>query len=96
MDVMYDGRLIAKYRELLVDELLGLTILPNGKVDHPRMGSKDEADAAACAVFGAVEQGGRENEAGEEAFYQKSEFFMGPRVELPMGMSHTLMLPEQF
>jgi hypothetical protein len=96
MDVMYDGRLIAAHRELLVDELLGLTILPNGKIDHPRLGSKDEADALACAVFGAVEQGGRENEGGEQAFYKKAEIFMGPRVELPIGMSHTLMLPEQF
>ena len=96
MDVMYDGRLIAAHRELLVDELLGLTVLPNGKVDHPRLGSKDEADALACAVFGAVEQGGRENEDGEQAFYKKAEIFMGPRVELPIGMSHTLMMPEQF
>jgi hypothetical protein len=91
MDVMYDGRLIAQHRELLIDELLGLTILPNGKVDHPRLGSKDEADALACAVFGAVEQGGRENEAGEEAFYAPAQFFMGERVQLPVGMSHTLM-----
>lgn len=96
MDVMYDGRLIAAHRDLLVDELLGLTILPNGKVDHPRMGSKDEADALACAVFGAVEQGGRENEAGEEAFYTPAKFFMGDRIDLPLGMSHNLMLPEQF
>jgi len=95
-DVMYDGRLVAPYRELLIDELLGLTVLPNGKVDHPRLGSKDEADALACAVFGAVEQGGRENEAGETAFYQKSEFFMGPRVELPMGMTHGLMNQQEF
>jgi hypothetical protein len=96
MDVMYDGRLIAKHREFLIDELLGLTVLPNGKVDHPRMGSKDEADAMACAVFGAVEQGGRENDAGEEAFYAPAQFFMGERVELPIGMSHSMMLPEKF
>src|SRR4051812_3213178 len=95
MDVMYDGRMIAKHRDLLVDELLGLTILPNGKVDHPRMGSKDEADALACAVFGAVEQGGRENESGEAAFYTPAQFFMGPRVELPAGMSHSLMNQQQ-
>jgi len=96
MDVMYDGRLIAGHRDLLVDELLGLTKLPNGKVDHPRLGSKDEADALACAVFGAVEQGGRENSDGEVAFYRKSEITMGPRVDLPIGMSHILMMPEQF
>jgi hypothetical protein len=96
MDVMYDGRLIAHHRELLVDELLGLTVLPNGKIDHPRMGSKDEADALACAVFGAVEQGGRESSDGEEAFYAPAQFFMGDRVELPLGLSHSMMLPEQF
>lgn len=96
MDIMYDGRLIAKERKLLIDELLGLTVLPNGKVDHPRMGSKDEADAAACAIFGAVGQGGRENEAGEEAFYQKAEFFMGPKVELPVGMTHNLLNLNEF
>jgi hypothetical protein len=96
MDVMYDGRLIATEREFLIDELLGLTVLPNGKIDHPRMGSKDEADAMACAIFGAVEQGGRESETGEAAFYRQAEFFMGDRVELPIGMSHSMMLPEQF
>ncbi len=96
MDVMYDGRLIAQKNDLLIDEILGLTILPNGKVDHPRMGSKDLADAAACAIFGAVEQGGRENEMGEAAFYSPAQFFMGERVELPLGMSHNLMIPEQF
>jgi len=96
MDVMYDGRLIAQRNDLLIDEILGLTILPNGKVDHPRMGSKDLADAAACAIFGAVEQGGRENEAGEEAFYQKAEFFMGERVELPAGLSHAMMYEREF
>lgn len=96
MDVMYDGRLIAYKHDLLIDELLGLTVLSNGKVDHPRMGSKDAADAVACAIFGAVEQGGRENEAGEAAFYAPAQFFMGDRVELPLGMSHNLMLPEQF
>jgi hypothetical protein len=81
---------------LLVDELLGLTVMPNGKIDHPRMGSKDEADAMACAVFGAVQQGGRENEGGEEAFYAPAKFFMGDRVELPIGMSHSMILPEKF
>ena len=96
MDVMYDGRLIAQHRDLLVDELLGLTLLPNGKVDHPRMGSKDEADAMACAVFGAVEQGGRENSAGEEAFYQKAQFFMGPKVDLPVGMNHGMLNSGEF
>jgi hypothetical protein len=96
MDVMYDGRLVAGEREFLINELLGLTILPNGKIDHPRLGSKDEADALACAVFGAVEQGGREAESGDVAFYNPVQVFMGPRVELPLGMSHSLMHQQEF
>lgn len=95
MDVMYDGRLVAQERELLIDELLGLTILPNGKIDHPRLGSKDEADALACAVYGAVEQGGREVEDSEKSFYRPAEFFVGEKVELPLGMSHILMHQEE-
>ena len=41
-------------------ELLGLTRLPNGKVDHPNGGSKDLADALACSAQGAIVLGGRE------------------------------------
>lgn len=61
-DVMYDDRLEAYYRESTVEELLGLTRLPNGKVDHPPGGSKDEADALAGSIVGAIEMGGDEGE----------------------------------
>lgn len=36
---------------LLVDELFGLRVMPNGKVDHTRSGTNDLADAVAGAVF---------------------------------------------
>lgn len=39
---------------LLVDELLALRIMPNGKVDHPRSGSNDLADAVAGAAHLAI------------------------------------------
>ena len=61
-DVMYDGRLEGYWDEITVNELMGLTLLPNGKIDHPPGGSKDRADALAGAVLGAVMVGGDETE----------------------------------
>lgn len=66
-DVMYDGRLEGYWRPTMVTELLSLMRLPNGKVDHPSGGSKDEADALAGAVWGAIELGGSEGEEPERA-----------------------------
>lgn len=40
--------------ELLRKELRQLQIMPNGKLDHPRKGSKDLADATAGAVYNAI------------------------------------------
>jgi hypothetical protein len=65
-DVMYDGRLEGYFRENLIFEIEGLTRLPNGKVDHPPGGGKDEADALCGAVFGALKMGGDEGEKPEE------------------------------
>lgn len=39
---------------LIVEELLALRIMPNDKVDHPRKGSKDLADAACGAIYNAI------------------------------------------
>lgn len=81
-DVMFDGRLeayhLSKYDHLgekipffetskVVTELLELTRLPNGKVDHRPDGSKDEADALAGAVVGAAMNGGDETDEPERA-----------------------------
>jgi hypothetical protein len=64
---MYDGRLEAYWDPLVVDEVLSLRRLKNGKVDHPSGGSKDMADAVAGAVLGAVTMGGSEGEEPERA-----------------------------
>lgn len=61
-DVMYEHRLEGHYSPLLRDEILALTRLPNGKVDHPQGGSKDCADALAGSVLGALELGGDEGD----------------------------------
>lgn len=52
--VVQEGRIIGPDIPLLREELLKLRIMPNGKVDHPRTGSKDLADATCGAVYNAI------------------------------------------
>ena len=92
-DLMNDARCSLPYSELLEDELLSLTRLHNGKVDHLLGGSKDLADAVACACYGAVELGGQESEAGERSYYASSEFVVGPKTDIPFGLQGSLGLP---
>lgn len=91
-DLMYEGRVeIPRLRVdnataeqtpfLLRDELLSLTRLPNGRVDHPSDGSKDEADAVACAVMSAVGLGGRE-EGPERKYFEPDRFTTGGMMDL--------------
>ncbi len=96
-DLIYEGRLSipapakldeeAGERFLLRDELLSLTRLPNGRVDHPADASKDEADALACAVLGAVMSGGREEEERSRAYFAAPDFEVGTVVGMPLGMN---------
>lgn len=93
-DLIYEGRIeIPRLRVneakpvpfLLRDELLSLSKLPNGRVDHPSDGSKDEADALACAVMSAVQLGGREEGGGERREFEPASFATGGYAELPFG-----------
>lgn len=52
--VVHEGRLSGPNIALLKDELLRLRIMPNDKIDHPRSGSKDLADATCGAIFNAI------------------------------------------
>jgi len=67
---------IKGYRiEVLIDELLGLRIIKGNKVDHPRTGSKDLADAVCGAAYNAVAY--TERERGDlivEAHYLDSSY----------------------
>lgn len=52
--VVQERRIVGPRIPLLHKELLRLRIMPNGKIDHPRDGSKDLADATCGAVFNAI------------------------------------------
>lgn len=68
-DMIYEGRLEIPFRQKLRDEITQLRKLANGKVDHPPRGSKDESDALACSVLGAIEVGGCESEEQKESYF---------------------------
>jgi hypothetical protein len=93
-DLIYEGRIeiprlssesyaASKLPFLLREELLSLSRMPNGRVDHPADGSKDEADALACVAMTAVQLGGREEGPNERRYYEPDDFATGERAELP-------------
>jgi hypothetical protein len=79
-DLMYEARITIPMNALLREELLSLTKLPNGKIDHPSTSSKDCADAFVCSAQGAVEVGGQEDTQGREARYGNAEFVVGEAI----------------
>lgn len=95
-DMFNEGRLeiplaveagAASYDHPLLRELYGLNKQANGRIDHPVSGSKDMADALACAVQAAVQQGGAED--GGIAYAGSAEFAVltsaGLEDKLPVG-----------
>ena len=68
-DVASDARLGMPPSDLLKKELLALSRVDKGKVDHPPNGSKDEADAFACSIVGAINLGGQEDDETTEGLY---------------------------
>jgi hypothetical protein len=96
-DQMYEGRVsIPRHVPeegtdaapmLLRSELLSLSRLPNGRVDHPPDGSKDEADALACAVLGAAHCGGAEESGAPRAYYAAPDITVGRFLDMPVGMN---------
>ena len=98
-DVMYEGRLEMPARELTIIELLGLSRLPNGKIDHLGDSSKDEADSLAGAVSGALRIGGAEDPSGKRAYPGQIQFYGEPAdIPAPAGMpaSMAMLGPDQF
>jgi hypothetical protein len=84
-DLAYEDRLRGYKDQLLLIELAGLSKLPNGKIDHPADGSKDMADAVACACEGAVLLGGSEDPSGARAYATAGWAHAEPE-EMPVGM----------
>lgn len=85
-DVASEARLRMPFSQLLMQELEGLSRLPNGKVDHPPGGSKDLADAFACSIVGAITAGGEEDPNHEIAEVGSAFFEVGQVLDLPYGM----------
>ncbi len=92
-DMMYEDRCTIPFSTLLREELLSLTRLNNGKVDHLLGGSKDLADSVACAITGAIELGGRESANAEQAYYEPATFTVGPSMPSPIGSPRSMSLP---
>jgi hypothetical protein len=99
-DLAYESRLEIPDWELPIREILGLSRLPNGKIDHPAGGSKDIADSIGGAARGAVLLGGREDEKGARAFPGHLHDWGGQfqRAGVPIGMPdlHFLGQPDEF
>lgn len=86
-DLSSEARIAMPRDPLVRDELLGLSRLPNGKIDHLADGSKDVADALSCSVLAALELGGREDLDGSRAYI--ADLALPPTVQsedLPAGM----------
>jgi hypothetical protein len=87
-DLAYESRLEFPDWELMITEILSLSRLPNGKIDHPSDGSKDLADAMAGAIHGAVLLGGQEDEHGARAWPGLPHQWGGASrsADMPIGM----------
>ena len=87
-DVASDARLLMPYSARLIAELESLSRGDKGKVDHPPGGSKDEADAFACSIVGAIALGGEEDPDGAEVEVGEADFFsVGDALAVPIGMA---------
>jgi hypothetical protein len=89
---MYDHRLEAYWDARVVDQILSLNRLPNGKVDHPPGGAKDLADAVVGAVVGALQLGGSEGDNPSRADeVGKGTMEIGSPWDMPPGMDSGLI-----
>lgn len=97
-DAMYDGRLLGYWQDTVVEEIRTLNLLPNGKVDHPPDGSKDEADALAGAVVGSVLIGGDETDEPERSDTPLPDaFLMTPSAMGELSIEGSMSLsPQEF
>lgn len=82
--VIHDERLNGPDIDILKQELLQLRIMNNDKVDHPRKGSKDLADAVSGAIFNAIAHTPRDSNTEIEVHnYESIMDFTENNIELP-------------
>lgn len=94
---VYDKRVILPSVEILLKELLQLKIINDKKVDHPRSGSKDLADAVAGAVHNAIAWTPRENigdveirDASNRIAENRMEDIPEKKIEIPAEIEQWL------
>jgi len=99
--IVLEERLSGPHIPLLIDELLQLKIMRD-RVDHPRKGSKDLADAVCGSIYNAISRTKVENigeieihnydsikmEEREEEFSKKRNIIIAPRM--PENLSQVL------
>lgn len=85
-DVASESRLRMPFNQHLKNELESLSRVDGGKVDHPPGGSKDEADAFACSIVGAINLGGEEDPEHEIAEVGVGYFDVGDAIAPLFGM----------
>lgn len=85
-DVASESRLQMPFNQRLLNELEALSRVDGGKVDHPPNGSKDEADAFACSIVGAIALGGEEDPDHEVAEVGAGFFQVGDAIAPLVGI----------
>lgn len=88
-DVASESRLQMPFNQRLQNELEALSRVDGGKVDHPPSGSKDEADAFACSIVGAIALGGEEDPDHEVAEIGAEFFEVGDAMVPLIGIGET-------
>lgn len=89
-DVASSSRLRMPWNQHLRNELEALSRVGSGKVDHPPGGSKDEADAFACSIVGAIALGGEEDPDHEIAEVGVGFFEVGEVMQPLIGMEFSM------
>jgi hypothetical protein len=89
-DVASEARLLMPFSQLLQNELEALSRVDGKKVDHPPAGSKDEADAFACSVNGALILGGGEDPNGATFDVQTYTIDVGDATTALEGMDYMM------
>jgi hypothetical protein len=92
--VIMEERLFGPRNQILIDELLQLRIIKD-KVDHPRTGSKDLADATCGAIYNAVARTPADLNREVQIYTYDSEDELENIKDLERKSSGVIELPKQ-
>ncbi len=93
--IVLEERLTGPHIKLLIDELLQLKIMRD-KVDHPRKGSKDLADAVCGSIYNAITMSRNANTKEVEIHtYDSIKYDREPEEEIRMNMIRAPRMPQE-